>query len=60
MFVPLQASTTGTISIAGTQNTTSTSSFFTNGFATPAIWFYIIAMIISNAVFFKNMELKKE
>jgi len=35
-------------------------SFFTNGFATPAIWFYIIAMIISNAVFFKNMELKKE
>ena len=32
MFVPLAASTTGTMSIAGTQNTTSTSSFTTNGF----------------------------
>ena len=32
MFVPLQASTTGTMSIAGTPNTTSTSSFCTSGF----------------------------
>ena len=32
MFVPLAASTTGMISIAGTQNTTSTSSLTTNGF----------------------------
>ncbi len=35
-------------------------SFFTNGFATPAIWFYIIVMIASNFIFFRNMELKEE
>ena len=33
MLVPFAASTTGTMSIAGTQNTTSTSSFATNGFS---------------------------
>ena len=32
MFVPSQAATTGMMSIAGTQNTTSTSSLATNGF----------------------------
>src|SRR5699024_11004505 len=32
ILVPFTASTTGTMSIAGTQKTTSTSSFATNGF----------------------------
>ena len=33
ILLPLTASTTGTMSIAGTQNTTSTSSFATSGFS---------------------------
>ena len=35
-------------------------SFFTNGFATPAIWFYVIIIIISNFVFFKDGVFEKE
>ena len=35
-------------------------SFFTNGFATPAIWFYVIIMIVSKFVFFKDGILEKK
>ena len=35
-------------------------SFFTNGFATPAIWFYVIILILIEKIFFRGKILKMD